>query len=38
MIRVMAFTFVATLCVLYAPVVAIIAGAYILWRHYPKGA
>jgi hypothetical protein len=33
MIRIVLFTFLATLVVLYAPIVAVIAGVYLLWRY-----
>ena len=38
MIRVLVFTFLATIVVLNWPIVAVIAGVIFLWRLYPKGA
>jgi hypothetical protein len=38
MIRLMLYTFLVTMVVLSWPIVAVLAGVYLLWRHYPRGA
>jgi hypothetical protein len=36
MIRYALWGFAVTLCVLYAPIIAIICGCYLLYRTYPR--